>query len=76
MEILPEIRCYQLTVGEENALVSKGIVSSYGLITASNDLLSVWYPLSQKCVRNIKVVLRPNEVLKQIGSFEISNYEK
>ncbi|KAL4478889.1 hypothetical protein ABPG72_009715 [Tetrahymena utriculariae] len=82
MEILPEIRCYQQQSFEDSQQqqqqiqTSQGIINSYGIITASNDLLSIWYPLSSKCVRNIKVIMKPNETLKQIGSFEITNYEK
>ncbi len=29
-----------------------------------------------KCVRNLKLGLKPNEILKQVQAFEITNFEK
>lgn len=68
IEAMPEIRYYPLP---DNRLVS-----SFTLLSCSADILNVWYPIAGKCVRNLKIGSKPNEVLKQIGSFEITNSEK
>lgn len=68
MEVMPEMRYYTCP--------EKGVISSNLLMSATQDVLNVWYPLIGRCVRNLKLGGKPNEVLKQIAAFEISNFEK
>lgn len=68
MEVMPEVRYYTCP--------ERGVIASNLLMSATQDVLNVWFPLVGRCVRNLKLGGKPNEVLKQIAAFEISAFEK
>ncbi|KRX03895.1 hypothetical protein PPERSA_04773 [Pseudocohnilembus persalinus] len=54
---------------------SQGIVQTNLLLSCTQDMLSVWYPLNGKSVRNLKLGIKQNEQLKQVKGFNITKKE-